>query len=580
MEIKIIDSIDKLLFYKAEWESILKEMNNDVLFLEIDWIKFWWEFFGDKHEMLVLMVISDQEVVGICPLMITKKGICNEISFIGSKESSGNDFILRDKYREEALECICNFLRKLKGKNIIRFHAISSKSANYVLLKKYLEVNRVPFISSSVIRYFLNLKDSDFNTHFQHKFGKKTRQTMNSKEKKLKRLGELAYKKISTSEIDEVFDIHEKRWLRKIGNSSFSKGEIKEFYKQLALNKKMQFNITVDAITLNNKIISFMYGFEYNKKYLFIRIAHDDDFYFLSPGELVFKKKMEECFSSQISVFDFGLGYEPYKAKWTDDYEEVFNIVLSSNNFQSNSIFYVKDWTRIKLKNTLKRSKTIYNFRKYTLGKLKFSLSKANITDKILRIKRAVDKNGLFACIIKHFTDLTSKIFSYKQYLVLEKELKSLEISQNEMQVREAVIDDLDPLSEVMNEPPSKIIRRFINKHKCYITLYNCEIIYYCWIDSSNIEISGRQLNIPFRNLEVYIYDSFMEKKYKNGYNYTYILSSIFNLLYKENFKKCYIILNSRDKSFQNEIYKKIFHSGYKVSEKKLFSTIKHSIVD
>lgn len=580
MKIEIVDSIEKLISYKEEWESILKEMNNDIVFLELDWITSWWGFFGNKHKLFVLIIINDQGVVGICPLIMTNKGIYNEISFAGSKESGTMDFILKNKFREEALECICNFLRNLKGKNIIQFHGISVNSINYSLLEKYLKVNKVPFTTSSLIRYFLNFKNNDFNTHFENRFGKKTRQTMNNKEKKLRRLGILAFKKITSSEIDEVFEIHDKRWLRKIGNSSFSKGGTKEFYKELASNKNMKFNITVDAITLNNKIISFMYGLEYNGRYLFIRIAHDDDFCFLSPGELVFKKKMEECFLSQIRVFDFGLGYEPYKAKWSDHYEEVFNVIFPSNNLKSNFIFYIKYWTRIKLKNALKKNKRIYNFRKYSLGKIKFLLSRVYISNKILKIKRAINQNGLLIYLLKHFNDLSSRIFSRKKHLILEKDIEWVEISQNNMQIKEATIDDLDPLSEAMNESSNKIIRRFTNKHKCYITLYNSQIIHYCWINCSNVEISNIEIKIPFGKLYVHIYDVFMEKKYKNEYNYTCILSNIFNLLYKENFRKCYITLDTWNKSFENEIYKKIFQPSYKVLEKRIFNIIKHSIVD
>ncbi len=579
MEIKVIDSIDELMLYKVEWDSILKEINNDILFLEPDWILFWWKFFGDKHDLFVLIVFNDEEIAGICPLMITNKAIYNEIRFIGNRESSSNDFILRDKYREEAFECICNFLRNLEGKNIIAFDVISEQSANYALLNKYLKVNKVPFVSKEVICYFLNLKDNSFKDHFEDRFGKKTRQTMNGKEKKLKNLGNLAYKRVVTSdEIDEVFEIHEKRWLRKIGNSSFSKGGTKEFYKELALNKNMKFNINVDAIKLNNRIISFMYGFEYNSKYLSLRIAHDDDFYFLSPGELVFKKKIEECFSSQIGVFDFGLGYEPYKAKWTDDYKRAYNTIMPSDNLLSRLIFYIKFWTRIKLIIALKKNKRIYNFKKYYLGKIKYFFTSKNISDKITRIKRAVERDGLLSIIAKSFITSTGKIFSHKQYLILEKNIEIVELPQSNMQVKEAEMDDLDALSKAMNESPSSIVRRFINKYKCYITLHDGKIIHYCWIDCSSIEISNIKLNILFGKSEVHIYEAFVEKKYKN--NYEYILSNVFNLLYRNSFRKCYITVNSSEKSFENEIYKKIFHPRYKVFEKRLLNTVKHNIVE
>lgn len=580
MEIIIVSSIDELLFYQTEWESILKENNNHILFLELDWIKCWWKYFGDKHQMLVLMIIKGREIIGICPLMLTKKGVCNEINFISVKQSCEMDFILKDEYREEAIECICNFLMNLKGKNIIILHGMYENAENYILLKKYLKDNKAPFTTRSIASYYINLEDSDFNTYFVNRFGKGTRSKIKNKEKKLNSLGNLYYKKISSPQIDEAFEIHEKRWLRKVGNSSFSKGTTKEFYKGLALNKNMKFNIEVDAITLNYRVISFVYGIKYNDEILLYRIAHDDDFDFLSPGALVLRKKVEECFFSKIKVLDLGPGYEPFKADWTDGHEEVYTIIMPSANLQSTLIFYIKYLIKIKLINALKKNKNIINFKKYCLGKVKFSLSMENILGKILKVKRAVSQYGLLTFITKLFTDLAAKTYCYKQYLILETNLKNVEVNENNMQVKEATIDDLSALSEVMNESPRNIIKRFINEHKCYIILHNNEIIHYCWINCSCIEISNVKLETTFGCFDAYIYDIFMLKKLKNEYNYTRILSSILNILYKENFRKCYIMINCSNKSFENRLYRKVFNPRYKIIEKGLFGKIKYSIFD
>lgn len=579
MRIEVIDNIEKLMSYKEEWDKILEEINNENMFLELDWITYWWKFFGHKNELFVLVVANGNEIAGFCPLMITKKRIHHEVGFIGGRESGRMDFLLKEESREVTLEFICNFLRNLKGKSIIKLNGMPEKSENYGLIKKYNKDNNVPFVQISIVCYFLNLKDIDFKKYFEYRFGKKTRQTMSSKEKKLSRLGIVEYKRIFTSEIDEAFEIHDKRWLRKIGNSSFSKGETGEFFKELLSYNCEKFNVCVDAITINNKVISFMYGFVYKEKYLFYRIAHDDDYAFLSPGELVFKKKMEDCFSSKINVVDFGTGYEPYKAKWSDNYEEITNIVIPSGNLQSSLVFCLQYWLSIKLKETLKKNKTIYKFKKYSLGKIKLLLSRAYISEQINRLKKNMDRIGVMQYILKQFTYLVGIVFSFKKYLLSEIKITNINVSPNSLQVREASIDDLDALSEVMEESPSNIIRRFVNKHKCFITTCNGEMIHYCWINCARIEISGVDLKLPFRNLEVQIYDTFMKRNYKNENNYKHILSCILNLLYKENYKRCYTALDYRNNSLESKIYKEISHPVYKVIERGLFGKIKHNAI-
>lgn len=580
MKIEIINSIEGLISYKNEWESILEEIHSDNVFFEPDWIITRWKFMEGRHKPFVLIVKKEQEVIGICPLMSTEKGICNEISFIGSRESGSNDFILRDKYRKEALKCILDFLRGLKGRNIIKLDSLSIKTVNCSMLKEYLKDKRLPFAAGFLVRYLISTEGKDFNTYFGSRFGKNSRFSMNIKEKKLKSLGNLDYLRISTDKLDEVFKIHDKRWMRKIGNCSFSRGRVKEFYQELAFNKSSRFNTTVDAITLNGKVLSFIYGFEYNNRCLFIRIAHDDDFNFLSPGVLVLRKKIEECFLSQVGIIDLGPGYEPYKARWSDQCEEVFTAILPSNNLQSILIYYIKYWVKIKLVNILRRNKKIYDFKKYRLGKLKYLFSGANITDRVSEIRSGIYQNGLLLYILNKLKHFTKAIAGHKSCLVLEKRLNNSEIPQSDMQVKEGTINDLETLSDVMNRSPSEIIRRLVNKNKCYVTIHNGKIIHYCWINCSSIEIPGKKLIIPLNKCDVYIYDTFIEKKYKNEYNYTYILLNILNLLYKEKYRRCYVALDGSNRSLEQCIYEKVFCPKYKIIREKISGMTKHNVVE
>lgn len=579
MEIEVIDKIEGLLPYISEWQAILKEIDNDNIFLEPDWIMLRLKYLTGRCKLFILIVNSGKKVAGICPLMVTDRGVCNEISFIGSRESSNNDFILREKYREEALGCILNFLRGLKGIYIIKLSMLAAKSANSILMKVYLKAGKVPQAVDTIVHYIISLQGKEFNAYYESKFGKNTRHTMKKKEKRLNDLGVLTYKRISSAEIDRMFMVHDKRWLRKIGNSSFSKGDTKEFYKELALNNNTRFMVTVDAITLNSKIISFIYGFEYNGRVLLIRIAHDDDFYFLSPGELVWKKKIEESFLLNARVIDFGPGYEPYKVKWANECEEIFTVIFPSDNLQSKLIFYIKYWSCIKLISAIKKNKRIYNFRKYYLGKLKYLFSRENICDNVKKVKKSVEQYGLSGYIAKKITDYISAIYSHRTYLILSKYLRGTKISEGNLRVREATIDDLEILTEVMNKSSSDIIRRFTDKHECYITTHNNELIHYCWINCGRIKISGVDLNLPLGNLDVCIYDTFLKKNYVTENNCRYILSCILNLLYRKNYKRCYVAIDCRGNSPESEIYKEKSRPVYKVIEKVLFGRIKHNAI-
>ena len=80
------------------------------------------------------------------------------------------------------------------------------------------------------------------------------------------------------------------------------------------MSDKLLFDTSVDVIELSGSLISFIYGFTYKDRYTFYRIGHDDNFAMFSPGELVLRYKIKDCFEKGYKVFDFGVGHEPYKA--------------------------------------------------------------------------------------------------------------------------------------------------------------------------------------------------------------------------------------------------------------------------
>lgn len=574
MRIERIDCIDNLLKYKSDWNRILSEMKNDNLFLELDWIEKWWAFFGSHYRLCVLVLLKDGEIAGFGPFMETDKGLCKEIGFIGSREASSMDLMLRDPYREEGVAAICNFFRNQKGRKIIKLHGIPESSQNYELLKKYLEEDKAFTFSSFLNSYYIYIQGKDFYSHLEDKFGKETRANMNKREKRINRLGALTYKRIPPSKLDEIFEVHEKRWQRKIGNSSFSKGDNKEFYKELALKNDLGFEVTVDALLLKDRVISFVFGFEHNKRYLFKRIAHDDDFYFFSPGELVLKKKIEECFSFGEGIIDFGSGYEPFKAKWTDVHEKLTTVFFSADNLQSTLVLLLKYWTKIRLIAAIKNNKPLYHFKKYTLGKIKFTLSGSHLSSVLDKIRRTIKQYGLLKYMGNRLGAWTGKVFHYQRHVILERKLRNAHIAEGSFAVREADVEDIDLLAQLMIMPASHIIRRFANRHRCYIALQKEEPVFYCWINCSGVELSGMKQHISFGEGDAFIYDVFLKRQYGEA-DYLWILQNVMGLLAKAGFKTCYMASQGHPQGDAE-----ILHPRYEIKEKKVFGTVTHQLAD
>ncbi|MTI66927.1 MAG: GNAT family N-acetyltransferase [Firmicutes bacterium] len=540
MKINIIRDLDKLLMYKKEWNLLLKENDNNIAFLELDWIKLWWSFFNDSHKMLVYVFKKDEKVIGFAPLMETDKSYYKIINFIGHKEASYMDLLCLNGYRKEIIERLIKELRDIKGRYIINLHGFSINSSNYKLLTKYLKEKEISTYITGGDCFYIYTKNKDYDEYIKKRFKSSTRQTMRRKERRLKRLGNLSFESFKDIHIDQIFKIHDKRWKRKVGNKSFSEGKTEEFFKQLANKNNFTFNTTIDVLCLNDKVISFIYGFTTRNRYTFYRIAHDDDFSIFSPGEIVLKKKLEKCLENDIEYFDFGIGYEPYKVKWSDSKVNIKSVTFPTKGIFSKGV-YIKKIIRNKVRKYLKSNKVLYNFKKYKLGKIKYKFTKENLYNLYLKIKKNLREKEL--------------IKLNDNYMLYEKDLHDINYNKtSDIIVRIADVEDLELIKDITLERKKEIVRKLARKDICFIAQKGNEIIHYTWISTRNIlKIPKSNEKININKKEVSIYESYTNKNYNTLNNNKSILQAILMILKKNGFTRCYKMENVKKNTFDSK---------------------------
>ena len=554
MTIDIINSISILELYREVWDRILKDNNNDIVFIELDWIITWWHFHGESNKLHVIVILEGQDIIGFCPFMISTGKINSELNFIGLTEASYMDFIIYDKYRERAIKTVAQHLLDLDGSVIINLHGFFEQSPNYKMLTDYLRLCKVNFLSADLKCYYTVIGEYKFDSYFKMRIGRRSRRTMNRKEKRLEKLGDIEYAPFDRRYIDDIFDLHDKRWLRKIGSSKFSQGATREFFRYLALNSGMTFKTSVDVVTFNDRIISFIYGFACGGRYIFYRIAHDDIFSIFSPGEIVFRKKIEECFGKGISVFDFGAGEEPYKAFWADHMQSINTIIFPASNPVSKAVF-IKYYLLDKVKSTIKKNKFIVNFRKYKLGKIKYLLTREHICYTFGKLRHKAKYKDMICCIYSIFSGL----FIKGSYYILENKLSNIACgSQNEFNAYEGDVNNIDDLVYDAYEHPAGVLRRFLDGDRCLLLEKQNKIIDCLWLNAVYIDVPGLKFKRTIKEGDVFIYYS--------GQN-TSMLISVLNFFYAKGYKSCFAAVNKMDIYTLWKLKRLGFNSKYSIKD-------------
>lgn len=375
MKVKIVKNIKELYPYKDIWEKIIEENNIDIPFLQFDWIVKWWNYFGYEGKMYLLVVLEENVVKGFCPFMMVGKGLYKEIRFIGYPHASYADFLLFRDGREKTIEFIMDYLMGINEVFIFNLIGFFEDSPNYILLKDYMLKKGIRHYIRGVESPYILICDKEFDKYFKARSKHSSIRNIKKVEKRLKRLGNLEFKRIDDDRIEEGFNLHNKRWEKKLDTSRFTMDKERRFFKQLAIDREGPINACIYSLTVDERLIAIGYCFNCRERRLFYHIAHDDDFAIYGPGKILTKNIIKEAFINGMRIFDFSIGYERYKSEWTDEKTFVNRILFSTRGVISRIILerYIVKQKIIEL---LKKDYRIVMFKRNKLGLIRYNLER------------------------------------------------------------------------------------------------------------------------------------------------------------------------------------------------------------
>ncbi len=518
-EVKIIDTLDELLQYRGEWEKLIDINGLDIPFMEFEWIVPWWEILRENQELYIITFFKQDKVIGFCPLMKTKKGRYTEVEFLGSPQASYMDFLFDPSFREELNMSFLDKVDKIKDSYLFNLHAFATRSENFHILQKYLSDKGKTFYSRVIDCPYIDTRGKSFEEYYKAKRKHSSIKRIKSVEKKIADAGgELKYLNSSNLKenkdfMDKVFQIHDKRWSKKLDTSDFSSEKNKKFFTALATNNNKRLKVAVDFLTLNDEVIAFEYGIITGKTYLGYRACHDDDYSPLSPGKISLKENIKVIFDSDLEEFNFGTGYERYKLEWTDNRGGLNKLLFSTDDSYSLKILS----TSMKKEELIKKLKSkpkIVSFKRNTLGKIKYILSFAYIRT---RIKDARGRLTLYS--LKQLIKKTCYRIIEARYFQVDifkmKKPKGLNYKYDESySATIASFNDVYTIAEFLKCSVKKVVSYMYKGNSCAIVWHKEKIVGCIWFSySCENKRLKRQIDIIGRKI-LFIKKIFADRKY------------------------------------------------------------------
>lgn len=370
MELILIKSYKHLSVYEKEWSVILEEKQNTNPFIEYEFVYNWWRFFGEGKEIEIYAVKDNNRMIAFFPFQSNKIWFGYVVHFLALGDANYMDVVARSADMNRAIMFAFDELIKRKKHVVFYLHGLLESEKTPFQLSSYLKARSMKEKYYRIVTPYIDLRDLSYDDYMQ---SRQKLHGLDRREKRLRLLGEACLQISPSTEMDKIYEVHQKRWEKKNDTSGFSSEQKKAFFQYLADQNSGQLSVRLTTLTLENEIIAFTYGFSCRGRYLGYVLGHDSDFDVYGPGRILVKEKIKKNIEDGFHKLDMSIGYEPYKFEWNTDNDFTRKTIFSTNTWKAKA-YRNYLWVKEMCISKLRKYYFIVIFRRNSIGKLKYYL--------------------------------------------------------------------------------------------------------------------------------------------------------------------------------------------------------------
>ncbi len=306
---------------RAGWDALVVRGASDVVFLTWPWQAAWWEVFG-RGELLLVAAEREGEVIALAPLF-TEAGM---VYFVGSGGSDYLDF-LGDTGGPGVLPALLEHARRsVDGFIGFVFYHLPDDSLNAARLEAAARTMGLPiFDEGEQLAPALDLRGQPEAAREAAR-----KKSLIRHEKFFARDGGLRVTHSRTApeilpHLARFFAQHEARWAGTPSPSLFCDEAQRQFYRRLTELASGDGWLRFTRVEATGKAIAFHFGFCWRGSFLWYKPSFDIELARHSPGEVLLRQLVLAAMEEGAHTFDFGLGDEPFKARFATHVRRVRN---------------------------------------------------------------------------------------------------------------------------------------------------------------------------------------------------------------------------------------------------------------
>lgn len=352
------------------WRYFEQDADHYV-FQSFDWLSTWYEFIGVHLNIrlcLVLVENSDGSPLMFLPLGIESRWGIRRLVWLGAINADYRAPLLSRTHGRELTPTVFGSIWAELKKALPNFDAIHLE-----FQPEFIQNQDNPFTNLQVrphlfSAHYAQLSES-WDVFYTERLGAKSRATERRKERRLRNHGDLSLIDVGTHEeverlIDEMI-IQKSLYYVQVGASNiFHKNGYREFYREMVLRFSSQGLIQLSALKLNGEPLAVHWGARQGGRFYYLMPSYTDGPYKkYSPGNILLNWLIERSIEAGDRVFDFTVGDESYKARWSNENMKLFRFLEATNRKGQLYVYGIKSylWLRV----AIKKSRVLFSMFKH-----------------------------------------------------------------------------------------------------------------------------------------------------------------------------------------------------------------------
>lgn len=317
LTIERIENIDDFNNLRQTWNSILEDNGIYDPFLTWEWLNTWWRQYQNVYKLCIRIVIENQVIVGIAPLMLEIKRYwgfhLRVLTNIGSPPPDISGFIIPPD-RKDILTLIADDIISARNEwDIFWIKEFPEFVLDNCFINRFM---KFCYFNHVKTRHFLIPLSGDWDL-YQNSLSKKLFNDLNRCYMRLSKLGKISYKRfigkdVTDEHLHNIFDLNS----RAHNPQGYNIESEKKFHINLCSSFQEQERIDISFLYINEKPIAYHYGFIYKGKSSLWRTGFDNEYRIYSPGKLLLIEYIKHCYKIKIETIDWLRGDHDYKTRW------------------------------------------------------------------------------------------------------------------------------------------------------------------------------------------------------------------------------------------------------------------------